>query len=105
MTPSNHNFMIKPKTPSIIESRFTIQYRSCHNIHNRTPFGILKVFPCELWKKRKPNLNYLIVWGYLVFYRVSDSKMMKLGSRALKSNFVGYAENLKALEYWIRFQT
>ena len=55
-----------------------------------------KVSPYELWKKRKPNLSYLRVWGCLAFYRVPDPKRMKLGPRALKGIFVGYAENSKA---------
>jgi hypothetical protein len=30
-------------------------------IHNRIPSRKLKVSPCKLWKKIKPNLNYLRV--------------------------------------------
>ena len=36
------------------------------------------------------------MWGCLAFYRVVDPKRTKLGSRAMKSVFVGYAENSKA---------
>lgn len=68
---------------------------ACH-IHNRIPSRKTKVSPYELWKGRKPNLNYLRVWGCLAFYRVPDPKRTKLGFRALKSVFVGYAENSKA---------
>ena len=68
---------------------------ACH-IHNRIPSRKYKVSPYELWKKRKPNLSYLRVWGCLAFYRVPDPKRMKLGPRALKGIFVGYAENSKA---------
>ena len=68
---------------------------ACH-VHNRIPFKIFKASPYELWKGRKPNLEYLRVWGCLAFYRVSDPKRTKLRPRALKSVFVGYAENSKA---------
>ena len=66
-----------------------------------------KVSPYELWKGRKPNLGYLRVWGCLAFYRVTDPKRTKLGPRAIKSVFVGYAENSKAYrlldldDFWI----
>ena len=46
-------------------------------------------------KVKKPNLGYLRVLGYLAFYRVMDPKRKKLGPRAVKSEFVGYAENSK----------
>ena len=65
-------------------------------LHNRIPSRKSKVSPYELWKNRKPNLGYLRVWGCLAFYRVPDPKRVKLGPRALKGIFVGYAENSKA---------
>ena len=68
---------------------------ACH-LHNRIPSRKLKISPYELWKKRKPNVSYLRVWGCLAFYRVPDPKRMKLGLRASKGIFVGYAENSKA---------
>jgi len=68
---------------------------ACH-VHNRIPSKVFKVSPYELWKGRKPNLEYLRVWGCLAFYRVLDPKRTKLGPRALKSIFVGYTENSEA---------
>ena len=68
---------------------------ACH-VHNRIPSKKFKVSPYELWKGRKPNLRYLRVWGCLAFYRVTDPKRIKLGPRALKSVFVGYAQHSKA---------
>ena len=68
----------------------------CH-VHNRVPSKKIKVSTYELWNRRKPNLDYIKVWGCLVaFYRVVDPKRIKLGSRAMKSVFVGYAKNPKA---------
>ena len=56
----------------------------------------MKVSPYEILKGRKPKLDYLKVWGCLAFYRVPDPKRTKLGPRAIKSMFVGYAQNSKA---------
>ena len=36
------------------------------------------------------------MWGCIVHYRMPNPKRIKLGPRALKSIFVGYAENSKA---------
>ena len=52
--------------------------------------------PYKLWKGRKPNLQYFRVWECLAFHRVPDPKGTKVGPRAIKSTFVGYAKNSKA---------
>ena len=67
---------------------------ACH-VHNRLHSKKIKVSPYELWNERKPKLDYIKVWGCLAFYRVVDPKIIKLGPRAMKSAFVGYAENSK----------
>ena len=69
---------------------------TAYHIHDRISSIKLKVSLYELWKKRKINFNYLKVWCCLTFYRVPNPKMIKLGPRTLKGNFVGYAENSKA---------
>ena len=71
---------------------------ACH-IHNRIPSRKRKVSPYEIWKGRKPNLDYLRVWGCLAYYRVSDPKRTKLGPRGIRSIFVGYAQNSKAYRF------
>ena len=68
---------------------------ACH-LHNRIPSMKTHVSPYEVWKNRKPNLDYLRVWGCLAFYRIHDPKSSKLGARGIKSVFIGYAENSKA---------
>nr|KAJ0204663.1 hypothetical protein LSAT_V11C500280120 [Lactuca sativa] len=57
---------------------------------------VIPTSPYELWKGRKPNLDYLKVWGYVAYYRTPDPKRTKLGARANKSIFIGYAQNSKA---------
>ena len=60
-------------------------------IHNRVVSKKTKMSPYEIVKERKPDLSYLKVWGCLAYYRVPDPKRTKLGPRALKGVFVGYA--------------
>ena len=68
---------------------------ACH-VHNRILSKKIQSSPYELWNGRKPNLNYLKVWGCIAYFRVPDSKITKLGPRAIKSVFVSYAVNSKA---------
>lgn len=63
---------------------------------NRTPRKKILKTPYELWRNRKPNLEHLRVWGCLAFVRISDPKIPKLGIRASRCVFVGYALNSKA---------
>ena len=67
---------------------------ACH-VHNRLPSKRIKESPYELWNGWKPNLDYIKVWGCLAFYRVINPKIIKLGPIAMKSVFMGYAENSK----------
>ena len=64
-------------------------------MHNRIPSLKTKVSLYELWKERKSNLRYLKVWECIDDYRVLKNKKIKLGSKTLKSVFVGYVENSK----------
>ena len=68
---------------------------ACH-IHNRITSRVIPTSPYELWKGRKPNLNYIRFWGCIAYYRTPDPKRFKLGARATKNVFVGYANNSKA---------
>ncbi|GJZ98344.1 retrovirus-related pol polyprotein from transposon TNT 1-94, partial [Tanacetum coccineum] len=68
---------------------------ACH-IHNRITSRVIPMSPYELWNGRKPNLDYLRVWGCLAYYRTPEPKRSKLGARGIKSVFVGYAKNSKA---------
>jgi hypothetical protein len=68
---------------------------ACH-VHNRVLSKKIQSSSYELWNGRKPNLNYLKVLGCIAYFRVPDPKRTKLGPRAIKSVFVGYAVNSKA---------
>ncbi|GJR77094.1 zinc finger, CCHC-type containing protein [Tanacetum coccineum] len=60
---------------------------------NRVPNKRNMITPYELWTKRKPNLNYLRVWGCKEVVRLPDPKLKTLGERGIKCIFVGYAEH------------
>ncbi|KAJ9545520.1 hypothetical protein OSB04_025227 [Centaurea solstitialis] len=62
-------------------------------IHKRITSRVIPTSPYELWKGRKPDLSYFRVWGCIAYYRTPDPKRSKLGARAIKSIFVGYAIN------------
>ncbi|KAJ9538566.1 hypothetical protein OSB04_031299 [Centaurea solstitialis] len=68
---------------------------ACH-IHNKITSRVIPTGPYKLWKGRKPDLDYFRVWGCVAYYRTPDPKRSKLGARAIKSIFVGYAVNIKA---------
>ncbi|KAJ9561022.1 hypothetical protein OSB04_006182 [Centaurea solstitialis] len=65
-------------------------------IHNRITSRVIPTSPYELWEGRKPNLDHFKVWGCVAYYRTPDPKRSKLGARAIKSIFVGYAHNSPA---------
>nr|KAJ0197577.1 hypothetical protein LSAT_V11C700367030 [Lactuca sativa] len=65
-------------------------------VYNRITSRVIPTSPYELWKGRKPNLDYLKMWGCVAYYRTPDPKRIKLGARANKSLFIGYAHNSKA---------
>nr|GEZ63522.1 zinc finger, CCHC-type [Tanacetum cinerariifolium] len=55
----------------------------------------------ELWNKKKPNLNYLRLWGCRVVVRLPDPKQKTLGERGIECIFIGYAEHFKAFRFYV----
>ena len=68
---------------------------ACH-VLNRIPMKKNNISLYELWKGKKPNIGYLKVWGCLAYCKSIDPKRTKLGPRAIRCAFVGYAQNSKA---------
>ncbi|GKA35085.1 zinc finger, CCHC-type containing protein [Tanacetum coccineum] len=68
---------------------------------NRVPNKRNRITPYKLLTKRKPNLNYLRVWGYRAVVRLPDPKLKNLGERDIECIFVGYAENSKAFRLYV----
>lgn len=73
---------------------------ACH-VLNRVPTKKNSTTPYELWKKRKPNLKYLRVWGCRAIVRVPDPKRKKLGEKGVECIFLGYALNSKAYRFMV----
>ncbi|GJX29714.1 zinc finger, CCHC-type containing protein [Tanacetum coccineum] len=68
---------------------------------NRVPNKRNRITPYKLWTKKKPNLNYLRVWGCRAVVRLLDPKLKTLGKRGIECIFVGYAENSKAFRFYV----
>ncbi|GJW05863.1 zinc finger, CCHC-type containing protein, partial [Tanacetum coccineum] len=68
---------------------------------NRVPNKRNQIIPYELWTKKKPNLNYLRVWGCRAVVRLPDPKLKTLGERGIECIFVGYAKHSKAFRFYI----
>ncbi|GKB90022.1 zinc finger, CCHC-type containing protein [Tanacetum coccineum] len=68
---------------------------------NRVPNKRNKITPYELWTKKKPNLNYLRVWGCRAVVRLSDPKLKTLDERGIGCIFVGYVEHTKAFRFYV----
>ncbi|GKC33610.1 zinc finger, CCHC-type containing protein [Tanacetum coccineum] len=68
---------------------------------NRIPNKRNRITLYELWTKRKPNLNYLRVWGCRAVVRLPDPKLKTLGERGIECIFVRYAEHSKAFRFYV----
>nr|GFC79886.1 zinc finger, CCHC-type [Tanacetum cinerariifolium] len=55
----------------------------------------------ELWTKKKPNPNYLRVWGCKAVVRLPDPKQKTLGERGIECIFIGYVEHFKAFRFYV----
>nr|GEX64518.1 zinc finger, CCHC-type [Tanacetum cinerariifolium] len=72
-----------------------------HNNSFRVPNKRNRITSYELSTKKKPNLNYLRVWGCKAFVRLLDPKLKTLGKRGIKCIFVGYAKHSKVFVFYI----
>nr|GEV19546.1 zinc finger, CCHC-type [Tanacetum cinerariifolium] len=68
---------------------------------DRVPNRRNKITPYELWTEKKPNLNYLRVWGCGAVVRLPDLKLKTLGERGIKCIFVGYDEHSKTFRFYV----
>ena len=48
--------------------------------------------PYQLWYGKKPNLNYIRVFGCIVYVHIPDGDRKKLDKKAQKLRFIGYTE-------------
>lgn len=61
-------------------------------ILDKVPQKKIKIAPYELWKNKKPNLNYLRIWGCYTEVRNSNLNQPKLGPKIIPCAFLGYKE-------------
>ena len=65
-------------------------------ILNRVSYSKFNKSPYELCFGKKPNLSYFRVWSCLSYVKIQENKRKKVGPKAFKCAFVGYAEYSKA---------
>ncbi|GKA97326.1 hypothetical protein Tco_0825220 [Tanacetum coccineum] len=85
-------------TPSLGNKKYFVTFI---DDASRVPNKRNMITPYELWTKRKPNLNYLRVWGCRAVVRLPDPKLKTLGERGIECIFVGYAEHSKAFRFYV----
>nr|GEW53955.1 hypothetical protein [Tanacetum cinerariifolium] len=68
---------------------------------NKVPNKKNTITPYELWTKRKPNLNYLRVYGYREVVRIPDLKLKTLGERGIECISVGYVVHFKDFRFYV----
>jgi hypothetical protein len=73
-------------------------FTACH-INNRILSKNKTKTPYELWKNRIPNLHYFKVWGCIAYVLDPSKKRNKIGSKAIKAVFIGYAHNSTAYRF------
>nr|GEW51354.1 zinc finger, CCHC-type [Tanacetum cinerariifolium] len=73
---------------------------TCYLLY-RVPNKRNMITPYELWTKRKPNLNYLRVWGCRAVVRLLDPKLKTISERGIECIFVGYVEHSKAFRFYV----
>ena len=69
---------------------------TCH-IVNKVYFSPgTKKTPCELWKRRKPNVKYFRIFGSTCFILKDRENMGKFATRSDEGIFLGYSSSSKA---------
>ncbi|GMP36789.1 hypothetical protein CsSME_00008798 [Camellia sinensis var. sinensis] len=70
------------------------------HVLNRVPSKAVPVTPYELWVGRKPNLNYLHVWGCPAEAKIFNPQIKKLDPRTISCYFIGYPERSKGFRFY-----
>ena len=56
--------------------------------------------PYELWYGRKPNIAHLRTFGSICWYKLPNTHLQALDSRAVQAIMLGYATSQKAYKLW-----
>ena len=68
------------------------------NLLNRVPSKSVQTTPYEIWKGRKPKLNYLKVWGCPAYVKALAPD--KLEAKSTLCYFVGYPKGTKGYYFY-----
>jgi hypothetical protein len=69
--------------------------KTAMHIINRMPSKSVPKIPYELWTGRKPNINYLYVWGCLAKAKIFNPQLGKLDPKTISCHFIGYPDKSK----------
>ncbi|KAG8489197.1 hypothetical protein CXB51_017253 [Gossypium anomalum] len=69
-------------------------------ILNRVPNKAVAKTPCELWTGQKPSLKHFHIWGCPAEVRPYRPHEKKLGSKTIRSYFIGYSERSRGYKFY-----
>jgi hypothetical protein len=70
------------------------------HIINRVSSKSLHKNPYELWTGRKPNINYLHMWGCPAEVKIFNQQLRKLDPKTVSCHFIGYPEKFKVYRFY-----
>jgi hypothetical protein len=56
--------------------------------------------PYELWTGRKPNINYLHIWGCPAEAKIFNPQLGKLDPKTISYHFIGYPDKSKGYRFY-----
>ena len=74
--------------------------KTATHILNRVPSKAIAKTPFELWTGRKPNLNYMHVWGCPAEAKIFSPNAGKLDARTVSCHFIGYPDKSKGFRFY-----
>jgi hypothetical protein len=73
---------------------------ACH-VLNRVPIKNKEITSFKEWKKKRVNLSYLRIWGYLAKVNVPINKKCKLRLKTVDCIFIGYVFHIIGYRFLI----
>jgi len=74
--------------------------KTAAHILNRVPSKAVSRTPYELWTGKKPNVNYLKVWGYPAEAKIFNPNIGKLDPKTVSCYFIGYPDRSKGYRFY-----
>jgi hypothetical protein len=70
------------------------------HIRNRVASKSVPKTTYEMWKDRKPTLNYLLVWGGPTEAKLFNPSIRKLDPKTVSCHFIGYPDKSKGFHFY-----